>query len=46
MGTTVLNILSQDLHNREPKMDQLLDQGIAKGLIALDAGQKNISYKT
>ena len=26
-------------------MDQLLDQGIAKGLIALDADQKNISYK-
>ncbi|MDO9168731.1 MAG: N-6 DNA methylase [Methylobacter sp.] len=27
-------------------MDQLLDQGIAKGLIVLDADQKNISYKT
>jgi type I restriction enzyme M protein len=27
-------------------MDQLLEQGIAKGLIALDADQKNISYKT
>jgi type I restriction enzyme M protein len=26
-------------------MDQLLDQGITKGLIALDVDQRNISYK-